>query len=80
MYDDTQLIDLQGNVVLATHRMDTLFAEQLFYDQEKEWLFTNKPVRFKTPTQLINGNGFDSNRNFTNAGVLEVTGVMTLEE
>ena len=80
MYDDTKLIDLQGNVLLATHKKDTLFAEQLFYDQGKEWIFTNQPVQFKTPTQLINGNGFDSNRDFTNAGVLEVTGLMTLEE
>lgn len=80
MYDETQLIDLQGNVVLSTHNKDTLFAEQLFYDQKKEWLFTNQPVQFKTPSQLINGNGFDSNRSFTNAGVLEVTGLMTLEE
>lgn len=80
MYDDTQLIDLQGNVVLSTHNLDTLFARQLFYDQGKEWLFTNQPVQFKTPSQLINGNGFDSNRDFTNAGVLEVTGVVTLDE
>ena len=41
MYDQTGLIDLQGNVVLTTSTNDTLFTEQLFYDQKKEWLFTN---------------------------------------
>ncbi len=36
IYDETDLIDLQGNVVLITHKKDTLFAEQLFYDQKRE--------------------------------------------
>lgn len=80
MYDETGLIDLQGNVILATHSNDTLFAEQLYYDQNREWLFTNKPVTFKMQDQLINGNGFDSNREFTNAHVLEMTGHVYLNE
>ena len=80
MYSKTDLIDLQGNVVLATHNKDTLFAEQLYYDQLKEWLFTNEPVTFKMQDQLINGNGFDSNRNFSNAHVLEMTGHVYLNE
>ena len=71
---------MQGNVVLATSTKDTLFAEQLFYDQEREWLFTNKPVTFKSKGDLINGKGFDSNSNFTNAEVLEIDGIITLEE
>jgi len=80
LYDETDLIDLQGNVVLTTHKKDTLFADQLFYDQKKEWLFTNFPVRFRTKNELINGNGFDSNRDFTNAQVLEVTGRIFIDE
>lgn len=79
-YPSTKLIDLQGNVKIATSTNDTLFAEQLFYDQSSEWLFTNKPVKFKQGLDLIKGNGFDSDSNFTNAEVLEVTGNITLDE
>ena len=79
-YSNTSLIDLQGNVKIVTHTNDTLFAEQLFYDQKKEWLFTNKPVKFRQGFDLIHGNGFDSNSKFTNAEVLEVTGSITLDE
>jgi len=46
VYSQTDLIDLKGNVVLTTAANDTLFTDQLFYDQEKEWLFTNFPVNF----------------------------------
>lgn len=80
LYDQTDLIDLQGNVVLTTHNNDTLNADQLFYDQKKEWMFTNSPVRFRTKDQLINGIGFDSNKDFTQAQVLETTGTIYIDE
>lgn len=80
VYDKTGLIDMQGNVILASHNKDTLFAEQLFYDQEREWLFTNRPVTFRTGTDVINGNGFDSDINFDQAQVLEIDGIITLDE
>ncbi|WP_445958005.1 LPS export ABC transporter periplasmic protein LptC [Yeosuana sp.] len=80
VYNDTDLMDLQGNVVITTKDNDTLFAEQLFYDQKKEWLFTNKPVTFRTGLDLIHGNGFDSDTKFTNAEVLEINGIITVNE
>ena len=80
VYDQTDLLDLQGNVVITTSDNRVLKTDQLFYNQKKEWLFTNKPVIFKSETDIINGNGFDSNSKFTNAEVLEVTGIITVED
>ena len=71
---------MRDNVVITTHDNKVLKTDQLFYDQKKEWLYTNYPVSFKTETDIINGNGFDSNSKFTNAEVLEVTGIITLED
>ena len=80
VYNSTNLIDLRGNVVLTTHNNDTLFAKQLYFDQNREWLFTNLPVRFRTNNEIINGNGFDSNSDFTNAEVLETFGIIYIDE
>ncbi len=80
VYNKTNIIDLRGHVKVITDVNDTLFAEQLYYDNAKEWLFTNKPVTFRTGQDLIHGNGFDSNAEFTNAEVLEITGLLTVEE
>ena len=80
VYSNTDLIEMQNNVVITTHDNKVLKTDQLFYDKRKEWLFTNEPVSFKTETDIINGNGFDSNSKFTNAEVLEVTGIITLED
>lgn len=80
VYDKTNLIDLQGNVVLTTHDGKKLEADQLYFDQEKEWIFTNKPIKFADNEQIINGNGFDSNMDFTKSRVLEITGIVYLDE
>ena len=80
IYNETDLIDLRGDVVLITSKNDTLFTDQLYYDQKKEWLFTDLPVKFRTKNYLTNGNGFDANQDFTNAQVLEVTGRIYIEE
>ena len=80
VYNETNLIDLQGNVKITTHTNDTLFAEQLYYDKKAEWLFTNKPVTFKQGQDVIDGNGFDSNLKFTNAEVFEITGLISVQD
>ena len=80
VYSDTDLIDMRDNVVITTHDNSVLKTDQLYYDKKKNWLFTNVPVEFKTKQDLIKGNGFDSDSKFTNAEVLEVTGIITLEE
>ena len=80
IYSETDVIDMQGNVVVATHEGDSLFAEQLFFDQKKEWLFTNLPVSYKSKDYLTKGKGFDSDRDFTKAEVLEVSGLFAVSE
>lgn len=80
IYDKTNLIDLQGHVILATEVQDTLFAEQLYFDRAKQWVFTNQPVTYRTGIDLINGNGFDSDKKFDTAEVLEINGIITLDE
>ncbi|MFD2552688.1 LPS export ABC transporter periplasmic protein LptC [Bizionia sediminis] len=71
VYDKTGLIDMQGNVILASPQQDTLYAQQLYYDQNREWLFTNKPVTFKSNGNVLKGNMFDSNVKFTEGQLAE---------
>ncbi|WAC01424.1 LPS export ABC transporter periplasmic protein LptC [Lacinutrix neustonica] len=80
IYSETDLVDLQGNVVVASFAQDSLFAEQLYFDQNKQWLFTNLPVTYKSKDYLTKGSGFDSDRDFKKAEVLEVSGLFAVEE
>lgn len=78
-YADTDIIDLQGNVIIATQDRDTLFTEQLFYNQQLECIFTNYPFYFKRTTGFTKGNGFDSDKNFENFKMLEMGGDFELD-
>lgn len=79
-YPETDLMDLQGNVILTSHKGDTLYADQLFYDQKKEWLFTNLPVKYKTGFDIIEGQSFDSDKNFNKTEVLGFSGDISVKE
>ncbi|NRD19352.1 LPS export ABC transporter periplasmic protein LptC [Winogradskyella eckloniae] len=74
-YPQTDIIDLQGNVRIITHQNDTLFTEQLFYNQKLEWLFTNEPWKYGT----LHGIGFDSDKSFENFQMLEMGGDFELD-
>lgn len=80
VYNDTDLIDLRGNVLITTETKDSIFAEQLFYDQKRDWVFSNKPVKYVSPTKIVTGNAFDSNRDFTSYGISEVTSTVYLDD
>lgn len=80
VYNNTDLIDLRGNVLITTETKDSIFAEQLFYDEKRDWVFSNKPVRYVSPTKIVTGNAFDSNRDFTSYGISELTSTVYLDD
>lgn len=80
VYSKTSIIDLRGNVMLVTHTNDTLTTEQLFYDQNKKWIFTNNLTNFKSKDRVGFGDVFDSDRNFENPIVLGGSSLFDIEE
>lgn len=81
IYDETGLIDLQGNVVVITSDSTRLMASQLYWDQTNNWVFTDRPntIRFKNGA-LNEGQGFDSNQDFSNFRSRSNVGVQIIEE
>ena len=81
VYEKSNLIDLQGNVVIITADSTRLEASQLFWDQDKSWVFTDKPNTIRFPNGALNqGQGFDSNQNFGNFRSRTNTGIQIIEE
>ena len=79
IYAETDLVDLRGNVILATHNKDSLFTSQMYFDQKKEWVFTNEEFRLRSDGSDILGRGFDSDRNFEEKQMLEIYGEVQVE-
>lgn len=66
-FTDSQLVDLQQNVTLLTNDSITLNAQQLYWDPNTNWIFTDKPYTIVMKDGSRNdGDLFDSNQEFTN--------------
>jgi len=69
-YKETQsLIYIRDSVrVINMLEGDTLICEELFWDQNRRGreFYTDKPVRIRTPTQVIDGIGMESGQDFKN--------------
>ncbi len=64
-YDKAGLIDLRGNVVLTTSDSLVLYASQLYWDQNHQWIFTDQPYTINFSDGSYNkGLGFDSSEDF----------------
>ena len=81
IYNETGLIDLQGNVVIVTSDSTVLSARQLYWDQNRNWIFTDNPNTIKFKNGASNkGEGFDSNQEFSNFRSRSNVGVQIIEE
>jgi LPS export ABC transporter protein LptC len=64
-YKKTDIIDLQGNVVITSHDGKKLETTQLYFDQKNEWFFTEK--YFKSTDEkggYLEGMGVDFSKDF----------------
>nr|WP_299387627.1 LPS export ABC transporter periplasmic protein LptC [Allomuricauda sp.] len=82
IYSQTNLIDLQGNVVIETHDGKKLETPQLFFDRSNNWIFTEEAFTYTNPEDgsVMDGEGMDFNRDFSYFKAHKTYGLMTIKE
>ena len=82
IYDQTNLVDLRGNVRMETFDGKILQAEQLFWDRSLEWIFTEQRFTLTNPEEgtVLSGSGMDFNRDFTYFNAHKTGGEMLVKE
>lgn len=82
IYSNTNLIDLQGNVVIETHDGKKLETPQLYWDRANEWIFTQESFTYTNPEDgtIMDGEGMDFNRDFSYFSAHKTFGLMTIKE
>ena len=80
-YKETNLIDMRGNVDILTADSTHLIAQQLYWDQNISWIFTDLPYKSFLPDGTVNeADGFDANQDFTILNSRTNEGVMFISE
>ncbi|HLO73905.1 MAG TPA: LPS export ABC transporter periplasmic protein LptC [Flavobacterium sp.] len=64
-YKKTEIIDLQGNVIITSHDGKKLETSQLYFDQKNEWFFTEKLFKYTDEAGgYLEGPGVDFSKDF----------------
>tara|TARA_S200000501_G_scaffold333668_1_gene337219 strand:+ start:871 stop:1443 length:573 start_codon:yes stop_codon:yes gene_type:complete len=80
LYNNTRLIDLKGNVQLKSHEGSILSTNQLFWDAESEWLFTEQAFTFKDKDYNFDARRLDTNKDFTKFQTGNLIGTISVSE
>lgn len=82
IYSATNVIDLQGNVVIASHDGKRLETEQLYWDQANEWIFTQEKFKFTNPEDgtVMDGEGMDFNKDLSFLNAHKTYGLMLIKD
>ncbi len=74
------LWELRGKVHIRNQQGDKFDTEQLFWDQKKEKLYSDKFIRIEQPDKILTGYGFESNQQLTEYQIYNNTGIFTVED
>ena len=80
LYNQTKIVDLQGNVELLSHDGSKLATDQMYWDSEKEWLFTQEPFTFENQDYNLAATRLDTNKEFTKFNTGKLTGTVAVQE
>ncbi|MRI01783.1 LPS export ABC transporter periplasmic protein LptC [Kriegella sp. EG-1] len=81
-YNVTNLIDLQGNVVITGHDGKKLEAPQLYLDQGNDWIFTQEKFTYTNPEDgtVMDGEGMDFNKDLSLLNAHKTYGLMLIKD
>lgn len=80
-YEEKGIAELRGNVRLTNQKGEKLNTELLYWDREKEKIYTDQFVRVESAGKIIKGDsGLVSNTSFTDYEVKGVSGILPIEE
>jgi len=80
LYNQTKIVDLQGNVVLLSNAGSRLETDQMYWDSEKEWLFTERPFTFENQDYNLAAIRLDANKEFSKFKSGRLSGTIAVEE
>ena len=80
LYNGTSIIDLVGNVSLTSSDGSVLTTEQLYWDANNDWIFTEKEFRFVGPEYNVLANRLDTNKEFTKFQTGKLTGTVAVKD
>ncbi len=75
-----KLWELKDSVVVVNESNEKLETEQLFWDQEKDLIYTDRFITITSEDQTVMGTGFESDHRLTRRKIRNVTATIYIRE
>ena len=79
-YTNQHLILLRDSVITFNITGDTLRCEKLWWDQDKELIYTDVPVHIRKPDESIDGTGLTADQNFSHWTITNAKGPINVPD
>jgi LPS export ABC transporter protein LptC len=79
LHEESNLMIAKNNVSVRNVDGDVLESEELIWDQEKKEIYSEEFVKITTEHEVIYGNGFVSNQNFTKYMIKNIKGTILVD-
>ena len=79
-YNNKHLVFLKDSVIVFNVQGDTLRCEELWWDQDKELIYTNTAVHIRKPDEQIDGTGLTANQSFTRWTIINAKGPINVPD
>jgi LPS export ABC transporter protein LptC len=81
-YDKAKnLYFIRGDVRVSNEqKRQSMKTEEMYFDQVKQLIYTDKFVRIETQTEILTGTGMTANQDFSRYTILNPEGVFTIDQ
>ncbi len=80
LFQKTGYAEAIGKVVLRSSKGDSMETERLHWYRTQNKIETGEPVKITTAEEIIFGEGFESNTNFTRYKIFKIRGTLQVKE
>jgi len=77
-FEAGQRIELRNNVVVINEKGDKLLTEKLIWDEVRQRIYTDAPIKIYKGQEIWMGTGLESNQDFTDYEIKNISGIMPL--
>ena len=74
-----KIMEAKNDVVVVNEKGEQLNAEHLIWEEEKQLIHSDKFVKITTADEIIYGDGFESNQDFTKYKIFKIRGTISLK-
>ncbi len=76
----SRIITARNDVIVVNNKGDTLRTEELIWDEKTDKIHSDKFVKINSPDRIILGTGLEANTDFSRFKVLNITGIISLNQ